>query len=68
MFRAKVSLTKLSQAVSARESVSEEMSWTSHGVQTQPAHEWNNEFQRYVIPLWDQNYGRYYWQHYVEGS
>ncbi|KAI4666960.1 uncharacterized protein J4E79_001641 [Alternaria viburni] len=34
----------------------------------QLAQEWNSEFQRYVIPFWDKNYGRYYWQHYIEGQ
>ncbi|RYN27968.1 hypothetical protein AA0112_g7764 [Alternaria arborescens] len=30
--------------------------------------EWNVEFQRYIVPLWSAEHGRYYWQHYVEGQ
>jgi len=31
-------------------------------------YEWSVHFQRYLITLWDAQHGRYYWQHYVEGS
>ncbi|KAI4945159.1 hypothetical protein J4E91_008136 [Alternaria rosae] len=32
----------------------------------QPQPEWSANFQRYLITLWNAQYGRYYWQHYIE--
>ncbi|KAI4633817.1 uncharacterized protein J4E87_000983 [Alternaria ethzedia] len=60
IFGVEESLARTTQAVSGQA----HLTGTSHLGQPQP--EWSAQFGKYLVTLWNVQYGRYYWQHYIE--